>query len=167
MKYLLADYRRFRHAGHSLADLVFSRGFQAVLSYRLRNWLVSKRIPFLHVLIGYFTEVVTNIDIPAHTIIGKGVVIYHGGPVVINATARLGENISLRPGVVIGGDYQGIGAPILGNNIEVGVGAKILGAIELGNNTKIGANAVVIRSFPHNSVLVGVPARNISKELSC
>jgi serine O-acetyltransferase len=164
MMFLQADFQRYRETGHSMADIFFSRGFQAVVSYRFRNWLISKHIPFIHVIIGYFTEVITNVEIPANVTIGKGLVIYHGGPVIINGNASLGENIGLRPGVVIGGDYHGDGAPTLSSNIEIGVGAKILGGIHLGENTKVGANAVVTKSFPSNSVLVGIPAVNIAKE---
>ena len=159
------DYRRYRETGHSFADIMFSRGFQAVVSYRLRYWLVCKHIPFIHIIIGYLTEVITNVEIPANVCIGRGLVIFHGGPVLINGRACIGERISLRPGVVIGGDYDGKGAPTLGDNIDIGVGAKIIGEIVLGNNIMVGANAVVTKSFPVNSVLVGVPARNISKNV--
>jgi serine O-acetyltransferase len=49
-------------------------------------------------------------------------------------------------------------APVIGNNVDIGTGAKILGPITIGNNVLIGANAVVIRDVPDNSVAVGVPA---------
>jgi len=158
------DYRRYRETGHGLADMLFSRGFQAVVSYRLRHWMHARHIPFIHVVIGYLTEVVTAVEIPANVKIGKGLVIYHGGPVTINGSACLGERIGLRPGVVIGSNNEGDGAPTLGNNVDVGVGAKLIGNIEVGENSKIGANAVVTKSFPQNSVLVGIPARNIAKD---
>lgn len=157
------DYRRYRETGHSFADVILSRGFQAVASYRFRRWLYLNHIPFVHAIIGYLTEVITAVNIPPELAIGKGLVVFHGGPIGVNRNARLGENIGLRPGVIIGGDYLGKGAPTLGDNVDVGVGAKIIGEVELGNNTKVGANAVVTKSFPANSVLVGVPAYNIAK----
>lgn len=163
MKLLKADYSRYREKGYSLGDVIFSRGFQAVLSYRLRHWLKRKRISFLNSIIEYVTEVITNVEIPAETTIGKGMIIYHGGPVLINSGAKIGENVSIRPGLVIGGDYDGNGVPVLGNNIEIGVGVKIIGDIALGDNISIGANAVVIKSFPSNCVLVGIPARDVKR----
>lgn len=50
------------------------------------------------------------------------------------------------------------GAPTLGNNVMVGVGATILGPIHIGNNVSIGAHAVVISDVPDNAVVVGIPA---------
>jgi serine O-acetyltransferase len=49
-------------------------------------------------------------------------------------------------------------APVFGNNVDIGTGAKILGPIRIGDNVLIGANAVVIRDVPDNSIAVGVPA---------
>ena len=59
------------------------------------------------------------------------------------------------------------GAPTVGNNVMVGVGAVILGNIKIGNNVSIGANAVVIRDVPDNAVVAGVPAevKRIKEEI--
>jgi len=54
------------------------------------------------------------------------------------------------------------GVPALGNNVYVGVGAKILGNVRIGNNVKIGANAVVVHDVPDEVTVVGVPAQIIS-----
>jgi serine O-acetyltransferase len=50
------------------------------------------------------------------------------------------------------------GAPYIGDNVDIGAGAKVLGKIRIGNNVLIGANAVVISDVPDNSIAVGVPA---------
>jgi serine O-acetyltransferase len=52
--------------------------------------------------------------------------------------------------------------PTLGNNVVVGVGAKIIGAITIGDNTKIGAGSVVVTSVPPNATVVGVPGRVVA-----
>ncbi len=50
-------------------------------------------------------------------------------------------------------------SPIIGDNVMIMCGAKVLGGITIGNNTRIGANAVVIRDYKRGyGVLVGVPA---------
>ena len=49
-------------------------------------------------------------------------------------------------------------APVMGNNVDIGAGAKVLGNIRIGNNVVIGANAVVLTDVPDDSVAVGVPA---------
>jgi len=50
------------------------------------------------------------------------------------------------------------GAPMIGNRVDIGAGAKLLGAIRIGDDVVIGANAVVLQDVPANSLAVGVPA---------
>jgi serine O-acetyltransferase len=55
-------------------------------------------------------------------------------------------------------NVEHLAAPKIGNNVDIGAGAKLLGAIYVGNNVNIGANAVVISNIPDDSIAVGVPA---------
>lgn len=54
--------------------------------------------------------------------------------------------------------------PIIGDNVIIGTGARILGNVRIGNNVKIGSNSVVLTDIPDNCLAVGVPARIIRKE---
>ena len=45
-------------------------------------------------------------------------------------------------------------APVLGDNVFVGAGAKIIGPVRIGNNVKIGAGAVVVTDVPDDAVVV-------------
>jgi serine O-acetyltransferase len=56
-----------------------------------------------------------------------------------------------------GGGNKGV--PIIGNNVYIGVGAKILGGIRIGDGAKIGANAVVLCDIPDGATAVGIPAK--------
>ena len=54
---------------------------------------------------------------------------------------------------------------MIGNNVDIGVGAKIIGPVEIGDNIRIGANAVVVDSFNESGVtIVGVPAHIVNKD---
>ena len=53
---------------------------------------------------------------------------------------------------------------IWGNNVYIGVGAKVIGGITIGDNCRIGANAVVYEDMPPNSVAVCAATRIISKD---
>ena len=76
-----------------------------------------------------------------------------------------GDNCILRNGVTIGlKNIEEKAAPRIGNNVNIGAGAKILGNITIGNNVDIGANAVVISAVPNNAIAVGVPAKIILKK---
>jgi serine O-acetyltransferase len=81
--------------------------------------------------------------------------------VVIGETAEIGNNVTLYHGVTLGGVSleKGKRHPTLEDGVVVGAGAKILGAITIGEGSRIGANAVVVKSVPHDSVVVGVPGQ--------
>jgi serine O-acetyltransferase len=71
----------------------------------------------------------------------------------------LGDDVVIRNGVTIGlkRTHQP-GAPVIGNRVDIGTGAKILGAITIGDDVVIGANAVVLQDIPAHCLAVGVPA---------
>lgn len=92
----------------------------------------------------------------------KGLLIYHSGNIVINSKARIGENCKLHGDNCIGNNGKEEEVPVIGNNVEIGVGAKILGGITLTDNIKIGANAVVVKDCNNlGKTLVGIPAKEI------
>ena len=47
----------------------------------------------------------------------------------------------------------------MGENVVVGVGAKVLGNINIGSNVRIGASSVVLRDVPSDCTVVGIPGR--------
>lgn len=103
-----------------------------------------------------------SLHIPTNTC-GKGLYILHLGPILINREAIIGQNCSLHinTGIVAGG--RDPGAPVLGNNIVVGIGAVILGSISIADGVAVGANAVVNRTISESDIAVaGVPAKKIS-----
>lgn len=46
------------------------------------------------------------------------------------------------------------GAPRIGNNVFIGVGAKIIGPVTIGDNVKIGAGCIVVTDIPANTTVV-------------
>ena len=99
-----------------------------------------------------------------HNTIAKGLRIYHYGTIIVNPHANVGENCKLHGDNCIGnkGESSRFEAPSIGNNVDIGIGAKILGGIELADNIKIGANAVVVKSeLVKGKTLVGIPAHTV------
>ncbi|MBI5198119.1 MAG: serine O-acetyltransferase [Nitrospirae bacterium] len=140
--------------------LVYS-GFHAILLHRLAHPLWNWRIPLLPRLMAHVSRLLTGVEIHPGAVIGEGFFIDHGMGVVIGETARIGNNVTLFQGVTLGGTGKERGKrhPTLGNNVVVGVGAKVLGAITIGDNVKIGANSVVLESVPADATVVGVPGK--------
>ena len=93
-------------------------------------------------------------------VFGKGLKIYHIGSIIVNPSAKVGENCVLHGMNCIGNKGNGYdGAPVVGNNVEIGVGAIIIGDLIIADDCVIGANSVVLRSCDNNGqVLVGSPA---------
>ena len=100
-------------------------------------------------------------------VIGRGAdfgprfVLIHSIGVVINTEVRGGSDVYVEHQVTIGAEKGE--APVLGNNVFVGAGAKLLGGVRIGSNVKIGANAVVLDDIPDNSTAVGIPARVVGR----
>lgn len=100
-------------------------------------------------------------------VIGPGLAIVHSGTIVISHHARIGANLRIHEGVTIGvsgdGYLSGTNAPIIGNNVFIGSGAKIIGGIHIADNVAVGANAVVILDIIEpKTTWAGVPARMVS-----
>lgn len=92
-------------------------------------------------------------------VFAEGLHIWHYGNIVVNRGARVGKNCVLHGDNCIGNNGNDNGCPIIGDNVDIGVGAKIIGNVHIANNVKIGAGAVVIKSCEElGVVLVGVPA---------
>lgn len=143
-----------------------AQGFWVMLVYRFGRWRygvrpapLRKLCSALYKFLFKLVQVVTGVELPCEVPVGRGFVIDHAGGIVVSGFARFGQNCRLRPGVVIG--LANVGkpcAPQLGDDVDVGAGAKILGPLRIGNRVFIGANAVVLRDVPDDSIAVGVPA---------
>ena len=99
-------------------------------------------------------------DIPCN-VFGKGLKINHFGCIIVNPKAKIGDWCDIHQGVNIGENVDKC-APVIGDNVWIGPGAKLFGNITIGNNVMIGANSVVNKSFEDNVNIAGVPAKVIN-----
>ncbi len=107
-----------------------------------------------------------GISISYRTQIGSGLYIGHFGCIVVNPKAIIGKNCNLSQQIVLGKTNRGVreGYPVIGDNVYIGPGGKVIGNVTVGNNVAIGANCVVTKNIPDNSVVVGIPGKIISSE---
>lgn len=130
--------------------------------YRVRPALLRKPLSLLYKLLRTACQILTGIELPCETRIGRRLRIEHFGGIVISGDAVIGDDVVLRQGVTIGLKHTGQrGAPRIGNRVDIGAGAKLLGSIDIGDNAIIGANAVVLRDVPAGALAAGIPARII------
>ena len=59
--------------------------------------------------------------------VGEGVYLIHNGPIVINSAAVLGKGVKLHGDNCIGNDGITDDCPLIGDGVDIGVGAKVLG----------------------------------------
>lgn len=110
---------------------------------------------------------VTGVEIHPGAEIGTGVFIDHGSGVVIGETSKIGDDVLIYQGVVLGGtEKQRVKRhPAIGNNVELGAGAILLGPVTVGKGARIGAGSVVTSDVPPRATAVGVPAQTtVEKE---
>lgn len=139
-------------------------GLHALMIHRATSWLHRHRLPLIARIISHFGRFVTGIEIHPAATIGRRLFIDHGMGVVIGETTVIGDDVTLYQGVTLGGTGKERGKrhPTLGDNVVVGVGAKILGAVKIGNGAKIGGGTVVLKDVPPHTTAVGVPARAVA-----
>lgn len=148
------------------------QGLWAMAVFRFGRWRYTIRwrvlrmpFSFLYKVLKPLSEIMTGIELPCEATLGRRFRIDHFGGIVISGDAVFGDDCVIRNGVTVGLKHTGTrGAPILGNRVDIGAGAKILGAIRIGDDVLIGANAVVLTDVPANSIAVGVPARILPRK---
>lgn len=95
--------------------------------------------------------------------IGAGLVIQHGHSMRLCAK-RIGKNLQIWHNVTVGKSKPGGDLPTIGDNVRIFTGSVVLGDITIGDNVTIGACTLVLKSVPDNCVVVGNPARIVSRD---
>ncbi|NPV03134.1 MAG: serine acetyltransferase [Syntrophaceae bacterium] len=169
---ILTDLHRYFAATNVTA---FLRGLCLLPGYKYTFWMrtayYSKQNGILFMPLYVMSRLMMNryqykygICIPYNTRIGEGLYIGHFGGIFVNHEVKIGKNCNINQDVSIGATYGGKypGIPVIGDNVYLGPGSKIIGGITLGNNVAVGANCVVNIDVPDNGVVIGNPCKIIS-----
>ena len=83
--------------------------------------------------------------------VGKGLYIPHfNGGIQLNCIS-MGDFCSVSSGVVVGNKGSQDNRAIIGNNVGLTIGCKVIGKVVLGNNVIVAPNSVVIKNIPDNA----------------
>ena len=158
----LATARRRDPAARTSAEVaLLYPGVHAVWAYRAAHRLWNGGHRFAARALSQAARNLTGIEIHPAAEIGERFFIDHGMGVVIGETAEVGDDVLMYHGVTLGGVSMNPGKrhPTIGNNVQIGAGAKVLGPVTVEDGAKISANAVLIKNVPQGHVAVGVPSR--------
>jgi len=140
-------------AAKSYAEIIRSYpGFSAILVQRVAHFLYELEVPSYPRELTEHIHSRTGIDIHPGARIGDYFFMDHGTGIVIGETSEIGDNVRIYQGVTLGAlhfkkeengilkkDYKR--HPTIGDNVVIGMGAKILGPVFIGNHVNIGANS--------------------------
>ncbi len=176
MKKLRLDIERYhRMRGRSgvvstaaLMLACFNPRMAPVALLRAAEFFHERRLGFLAKFFAMLNVVIFGIEVSPQVQIGGGLFLPHTVGTVLGAE-RIGNDCTIMQGVTLGTIEPDMGftvseRPIIGNNVLIGAGAKVVGRITVGDYAKIGANAVVLRDVPAHAVAVGVPAQIVFRK---
>ncbi|MED4029956.1 DapH/DapD/GlmU-related protein [Priestia megaterium] len=128
--------------------------------YKIASSLHRKKIPVVPSVLSKLNRIIYGCQVPHTAEIGENTIIgYDGIGTVIHYRSKIGKNCVIMSGVTLGGTNHKKEVPIIGDNVLIGTGAKLIGSVTIGSNVVIGANSVVVNDIPDNCLVVGVPAK--------
>lgn len=145
--------------GRAVAKALCTDGTLAMILYRLMQGARRAGLAPLAMLFNKLNSI-------GGCVIGRGAdfgpefVLVHSHGVVINTSVRGGARVFVEHQVTIGAERGA--SPVLGDDVFIGAGARILGGVRVGSRVKVGANAVVVSDVPDGVTVVGVPARVVA-----
>jgi serine O-acetyltransferase len=140
-----------------IAKVLLTDGTPAMVWYRLMQWARRWRLVPLELFFNRLNTILCGCVIGRGAEFGPGFVLVHCLGVVINGSVRGGAGIKIEHQVTIGAEKRQ--SPVLGDDVFIGAGAKVIGPVHIGDGARVGANAVVVRDVPAHSTVVGIPAR--------
>ena len=142
---------------------LFHPRFVPVLLVRLARYsYLSRWLRALSPVLTWLNVILFGIEFTAKCEVGPGLLLPHTSGTVVGAS-KIGANVTIFQGVTLGAKFADIGfnpetRPVLGDNIVIGAGAKVLGGVLIGEGATIAANSLVVKSVEIGAFMIGVPA---------
>lgn len=164
-KDLLSIMKNDPAAHDLLTPFLFFKGFHALQSYRVGNWLWKQKRKHLAL---YFQNRISDlfgVDIHPAAQIGHGIMMDHATGIVIGETAVVEDDVLFWHGVTLGGKEitHGDRHPKIRAGAQLGAGSTVLGPIDVGAGARVAAGSVVVEKVSAGVTVAGVPAKVVKK----
>ncbi len=151
-------------------------GFRAIAVYRFGVWAAARPrsglaakirgrlLDRLYIALARLVRNQHGIELHRTSHIGEHVKFAHQGGIIIHRYATIGDRCLIHQNVTLGNAGRGVGqteAPVIEDDVELGVGAVVLGKVTVGAGARIGANVVVYTDVPPGATLVANAPRII------
>ena len=158
---IAAVYDRDPACTRFIEPILYFKGFHAIQTHRLAHWAWKKGRKDFALYLQSRSSQVFQTDINPQAVFGCGIFMDHATGIVVGATAKIGDDVSILQDVTLGGTGKegGDRHPKVQDGVLIGAGAKVLGNIIVGECSRIAAGALVVKPVPAKSTVAGVPAK--------
>ncbi len=157
---LRRDCERYASLGGWYRNL----GFWVGATYRFGAWARTLPRPLgfplrvIHATVRLPWVVLLHVKLDAERI-GPGFILIHPHCVLMAAGTVIGRDCLVFHEVTLGTNVEAQGAPVIGDGVDLYVGARVLGPVTVGSGSIVGANCVVTQDVPPGSVVAPSPVR--------
>lgn len=140
-------------------------GMQALFWHRIARYWYLRRWTKLARFIALFATYLTRSEIPPTTSIGASALVAHATGVYL--FGRIGARFTVQGEGGCGGGFGvddiggGPGYPVVGDDVVLAFGAKVLGPVRIGDGVHVGPCALVTTDVPEHSLVMWPKARII------
>lgn len=149
---------------------LINQNFKLIVLYRMVHYFRKKTPRLISAILTRVIKFIYPVDIEVACEIGTGLKMPHPLCIVIGGKVKIGNNCKITQGVSLGcslgkSKLNDQTQPIIGNNVFIGAGEKIIGPVIIGDNVIIGANSVVIKDIESNNNAYGIPAKIVANKV--
>ena len=161
------DAERYAALGGWIQNL----GFWIGATYRFGEWARGLPLPLrlplriLHGALRLPWTTLLHVRLDADRI-GPGLCLIHPQSIMVAGGSVIGRDCLIFHEVTLGTNVGAARGPIIGDGVDLYVGARVLGPVSIGDRSVVGANCVVTHDVPPGSVVAPAPVRAAPRTLS-